>query len=472
MEKTGNKQRENWGSRIGFIMAAAGSAVGLGNIWRFPYTTGENGGGAFIAIYLFFALVIGLSIMIAEFAVGRRSSLAAVGAYKSYSDKWTFAGVLGVLSAFFIMGFYPVVGGWALAYIVKSVSGVLTASEAIGDVFGGFITNPVQPLMWMLVYLALNVIIVAKGIAGGIEKAGKVLMPTLFVLLIFIAVKSMSLPGAGAGLEFLFKPDWTKVSGKTVLAALGQAFFSLSLGMGCMITYGSYLSKKENLQSNALIVTIMDTAVAILAGLAIFPALFAFGMEPAAGPGLVFVVVPSIFAEMGGAGVLFSTIFFVALTVAALTSSVSLLEVVVAYLIDQRNMQRKPAVYIASAIMVGTGILASLSLGSMSGVKLFGVGVFDFFDILTDKIFLAIGGMLIAIFVGWVVKKEDLKDELTNGGTVKFGLFEIWYNLVKYIIPIAIAFVAFMGIKSIEQTSLMLFGIAIIVVLAIFSKKL
>lgn len=472
MEKAGNKQRENWGSRIGFIMAAAGSAVGLGNIWRFPYTTGQNGGGAFLVIYLFFALVIGLSIMIAEFAVGRRSSLAAVGAYKSYSDKWTFAGVLGVLSAFFIMGFYPVVGGWALAYIVKSLSGLVTASEAIGDVFGGFITNPVQPLLWMIAYLALNVIIVAKGIAGGIEKAGKVLMPTLFVLLIFIAVKSISLPGAGAGLEFLFKPDWTKVTGKTVLAALGQAFFSLSLGMGCMITYGSYLNKKENLQSNALIVTIMDTGVAILAGLAIFPALFAFGMEPAEGPGLVFVVVPSIFAEMGSAGVLFSTVFFVALTVAALTSSVSLLEVVVAYLIDQRNMERKPAVFISSAIMIATGILASLSLGSMSGVKLFGVGVFDFFDILTDKIFLAIGGMLLAIFVGWVVKKEDLKDELTNGGKVKFGLFEVWYNLVKYVIPVTIAIVAFMGIKSIEQTSLMLFGIGIIAVLAIFSKKL
>lgn len=472
MEHTDKKQRENWGSRIGFIMAAAGSAVGLGNIWRFPYMAGENGGGAFLVIYLFFALIIGLSIMIAEFAVGRRSNLAAVGAYKSYSDKWTFAGVLGVLSAFFIMGFYPVVGGWALAYIVKSFTGLLAASGAIGDTFGAFITDPVQPLIWMLVFLALNVAIVAKGIAGGIEKAGKVLMPTLFVLLIFIAVKSMSLSGAGAGLEFLFKPDWSKVTGKTVLAALGQAFFSLSLGMGCMITYGSYLNKKENLQSNAFIVTIMDTAVAILAGLAIFPALFAFGMEPAAGPGLVFVVVPSIFAEMGSAGVLFSVIFFVALTVAALTSSVSLLEVVVAYLIDQRNMQRKSSVYIAGGIMVVTGILSSLSLGTMSGVTIFGVGVFDFFDILTDKIFLAIGGMLLAIFVGWVVKKEDLKDELTNGGTVKFGLFEIWYNLVKYVIPIAIAIVAFMGIKAIEQTSLMLFGVGIIVVLAIFSKKL
>nr|WP_312576391.1 sodium-dependent transporter [Sedimentibacter sp.] len=472
MDKSGKGKRENWGSRFGFIMAAAGSAVGLGNIWRFPYMTGENGGGAFIVLYLICVLVICLSIMIAEFAVGRRTSLAAVGAYKTIDNRWTFAGVLGVVSAFFIMGFYPVVGGWAFAYIVKSFTGLLSAPAAIGDSFNTFISSPVQPIIWMLIFLALNVVIVAKGIKGGIEKASKVLMPTLFVLLILISIRSITLEGAGAGLEFLFKPNWGIVSGQTFLAALGQAFFSLSLGMGCMITYGSYLDKKENLTKSALMVTLMDTGVAILAGIAIFPALFAFGMEPAVGPGLVFVVVPSIFAEMGSLGVIFSIIFFIALMVAALTSSVSLLEVVVAYLIDQKNMERKSAVYITGAIMVVTGILSSLSMGLMSGVKLFGVGFFDFFDILTDKIFLAIGGMILAIFVGWVMKKEDLKDELTNGGTIKFGLFEIWYNLIKYIIPIAIAIVAFMGIKSIEQTSLMLFGLGIIVVLAIFSKKL
>ena len=318
----------------------------------------------------------------------------------------------------------------------------------------------------------MNTLIVAKGIAGGIEKAGKVLMPTLFVLLILIAMRSMTLPGAGAGLEFLFKPDFSKVTGATFLAALGQAFFSLSLGMGCMITYGSYLNKSENLHSNALMVTLMDTGVALLAGLAIFPALFAFGMEPAAGPGLVFVVVPQIFAAMGGAGTIFSAIFFIALTVAALTSSVSLMEVVVAYLIDSRGMERKPAVYLTSAIMVVTGLLSSLSLGVMSGVTFLGVGAFDFFDILTDKIFLAIGGMILAIFCGWVLKKEDLEDELTNGGTIKFGLFNIWYALIKYVIPVAVAVVAVSGIMAITQQGLMIFGVGIIVVLAIFSKKL
>ncbi|MBK5251311.1 MAG: sodium-dependent transporter [Peptostreptococcaceae bacterium] len=457
---------------MGFLMAAAGSAVGLGNIWRFPYMTGENGGGAFIIIYLFFVMVVGLSIMIAEFAVGRRTQQSAVGAYKTIGNRWTFAGVLGVLSGFFIMGFYPVVGGWSVAYIFKSFSGLLAAPDAIGDVFGGFKTSPTQPIIWFLVFLAMNTLIVAKGISGGIEKAGKVLMPTLFVLLMLIAMRSMTLPGAGAGLEFLFKPDFSKVTKYTYLAALGQAFFSLSLGMGCMMTYGSYLNKSENLHSNALMVTLMDTGVALLAGLAIFPALFAFGMEPEQGPGLVFVVVPQIFAAMGGIGTLFSALFFIALTVAALTSSVSLMEVVVSYMIDSRGMERKPAVYLTSGIMVVTGILSSLSLGVMSGVTFLGVGAFDFFDILTDKIFLAIGGMLLAIAVGWFMKKEDLEDELTNGGTIKFALFNVWYYTVKYFIPVAIAFVAVNGIIAIASKSLMIFGVGIIVVLAIFSKKL
>ncbi|MDD3705722.1 MAG: sodium-dependent transporter [Clostridiaceae bacterium] len=466
------EKRENWGSRFGFLMAAAGSAVGLGNIWRFPYLTGENGGGAFIVIYLFCVFLIGLCIMTAEFAVGRRSGLAAVGAYKSYSKNWTFAGALGVLSGFFIMGFYPVVGGWALAYIAKSFTGLLAVPEAIGDVFGAFIGAPAEPLVWMIIYLVINVLIVARGVAGGIEKAGKILMPTLFVLLIFIIFRSVTLPGSSAGLEFLFKPDFSKVNGQTFLAALGQAFFSLSLGMGCMITYGSYLNKEEKLPSNAFIVTAMDTGVALMAGVAMFPAMFAFGMEPAAGPGLVFVVLPTVFAQMGAAGPILSGFFFLLLCIAALTSSVSLLEVVVAYLIDQHKMPRKKAVYISSAIMSVMCILSSLSLGVMSGATFLGVGAFDFFDILTDKIFLAIGGMLLAIFVGWFMKKEDLKDELTNGGTVEFGLFEVWYNITKYVIPVAIAIVAFAGITAIQQKGLMIFGLLIIAVLAVFSKKL
>jgi len=468
------EKRENWGSKFGFIMAAAGSAVGLGNIWRFPYLAGTNGGSAFIIIYLGCVFTIGLSIMTAEFAVGRKSGLSAVGAYMSVSKNWTFAGVLGVLSGFLIMGFYPVVGGWATAYMFKSVTGLLKDASAVGDAFGAFISNPVQPLIWMGLYMVLNIIIVARGISSGIELASKVLMPALYVMLFIIIVRSVTLPGAGAGLAFLFKPDFSMVTGKTFLAALGQAFFSLSLGMGCMITYGSYLKKDQNLPNNAAIVVSMDTSVALLAGIAIFPAVFAFGLDPGAGPGLVFVSVPLVFAHMGAVGPILSFIFFTALMVAALTSSVSLLEVVVAYLIDQRKMKRVNAVIITSVIMIIMCVFASLSLGVMADkpIPILGVGAFDLFDILTDKIFLAIGGLLLAVFIGFVMKKEDLKKELTNEGTIKFGAFELWYNFTKFVAPVLIAIIAISGIISMkDKVALMLFGVGIIVVSALFSKK-
>jgi NSS family neurotransmitter:Na+ symporter len=468
------QKRENWGSRLGFIMAAAGSAVGLGNIWRFPFTAGTNGGGAFVIVYLFFVALIGFSVMLTEFAVGRRRQLAAVGAFKSVDKRWTFTGVIGVLSGFLIMGFYPVVGGWAIAYIFKSATGLLSNPAGIGDVFGAFITSGFEPLLWMVVFLALNIVIVAKGVSSGIEAAGKVLMPLLFIILIIIAARGRMLPGAWAGMEFLFTPDFSKIDGSVILAALGQAFFSLSLGMGCMITYGSYLNKEENLVSNAAIVTTMDTAVALLAGIAMFPAMFSFGMEPAAGPGLVFVVVPTIFAEMGGAGTMFSILFFVALTVAALTSSVSLLEVVVAYLMDEKGFQRKKAVIGTSAVMAVLCVLASLSLGGL-GPVLFGKGAFDVFDLLTDKVFLAIGGMLLCIFAGWRLNKEELKEEITNGGKVAFGLFEFWYAMVKYVIPVTVALVAYGGISSGFEGGagpIMILGLVIIGGFAAISKKL
>jgi NSS family neurotransmitter:Na+ symporter len=324
----------------------------------------------------------------------------------------------------------------------------------------------------MVIYLVINIYIVARGVADGIEAAGKVLMPSLFVLLFIIIIKGLTLPGASAGLAFLFKPDWSKVTGQTFLAAMGQAFFSLSLGMGCMITYGSYVNKKEYLPSNALTVVTMDTSAALLCALSQFPALFAFGMEPTAGPGLVFAVAPTIFSQMGGVGPLFSFIFFATVCIAALTSSVSLLEVVVAYLMDEKGVARKPATYITSAIMCVMCILSSLSMGVMSGFTIFGVGFFDFFDILTDKIFLATGGMLLAIFVGWFMKKEDLKAELTNEGTLEFKLFELWYNLTKYVVPLIIAVILVSGITAIQQRGLLIFGLLIIVVMAIFSKKL
>ncbi len=467
------QNREQWGSRIGFILAAAGSAVGLGNIWKFPYTTGANGGGAFLLIYLFFVVLIGFSVMLGEFALGRKTSLAAAGAFKAVGKSYTFIGVLGVLSAFLIMGFYPVVGGWAVAYIFKSVSGLLAAPDMIGGVFDGFVTASVEPLIWTAVFLIMNMVIVGKGVAGGIETAGKFLMPILFIILIVIAGYGFTLPNAIEGVKFLFIPDFSKVTGGTFLAALGQAFFSLSLGMGAMVTYGSYLGKDTKLASNAAIVTTLDTLVAVLAGLAMFPAMFSFGMEPAAGPGLVFVVVPQVFSHFGPAlGPVFSALFFIALTVAALTSSVSLLEVAASYFIDEKGMKRTTSVILVSAVMAVLSVLSSLSLGVMSEFKILGAGVFDVLDLLTDKIYLSLGGALLCFVLGWVMKKEDLKAEISNQGTMPFALFEFWYFIIKFIAPIAILIVAYFGITSAPQMGLMIAGIAIMVLLGIFSRKL
>ena len=466
--------RGNWSSKIGFVMAAAGSAVGLGNIWKFPYTAGENGGGAFVAIYLLFVIFIGFSVMLTEFAVGRKTGLSAVGAFKTTDRRWTFVGIIGVLSGLLIMGFYPVVGGWAIAYIYKISTGLLSQPTAIGDSFSGFIADPMQPLFWMGLYLLLNIFVVIRGVSGGIEKAGKILMPLLFIILIIVSVKGLTLPGAMAGLEFLFKPDFSKIDSSVVLAALGQAFFSLSLGMGCMLTYGSYLRKKENLVQTTAMVTAMDTGVALLAGIAMFPAMFAFSMEPSAGPGLVFVVVPQLFAEMGGIGFILALLFFIGLSVAALTSSVSLLEVVVAYLIDEKGFSRVTAVISASIVMALLCILASLSIGGL-GPKLFDTGAFDIFDLLTDKIFLAVGGMLVCLFAGWRLDRSELKKEITNDGKVSFPLFNLWYALIKYIIPVAIAIVAISGVKAgfdSDKGDIMLLGLAIIALCGVFSRKL
>ncbi|KPA51492.1 sodium-dependent transporter [Photobacterium lucens] len=466
--------RGNWSSKVGFVMAAAGSAVGLGNIWKFPYTAGENGGGAFVAIYLLFVIFIGFSVMLTEFAVGRKTGLSAVGAFKTTDRRWTFVGIIGVLSGLLIMGFYPVVGGWAIAYIYKISTGLLSQPAAIGDSFGGFIADPMQPLFWMGLYLLLNIFVVIRGVSGGIEKAGKILMPLLFIILIIVSIKGLTLPGAMAGIEFLFKPDFSKIDSSVVLAALGQAFFSLSLGMGCMLTYGSYLRKKENLVQTTAMVTAMDTGVALLAGIAMFPAMFAFSMEPSAGPGLVFVVVPQLFAEMGGIGFILALLFFIGLSVAALTSSVSLLEVVVAYLIDEKGFSRVTAVISASIVMALLCILASLSIGGL-GPKLFDTGAFDVFDLLTDKIFLAVGGMLVCLFAGWRLDRSELKKEITNDGKVSFPLFNLWYALIKYIIPVAIAIVAISGVKAgfdSDKGDIMLLGLAIIALCGVFSKKL
>lgn len=359
------ENRDQWGSKFGFIMAAAGSAVGLGNIWRFPYITGKYGGAAFVLVYLAVVIVLGMSVMLAEFAIGRKAKLDAVGSLKKLGGGWwPLVGWMGFFCAFVILSYYAVIAGWTLAYMFKSFGGLmeLAAAGKAGDVFGAFVSDPVQAIMYHILVMIIVISIVYRGISGGIEKSCKVLMPALFGILVLLIGRSVTLPGAMAGLEFYLLPDFSKLTGEAVLAAVGQGFFSLSLGMGVMITYGSYLSNKEYMPSMTATIIFLDTAVAIMAGLVIFPAVFAFGVDAGAGPGLTFVTLPSVFAKMP-LGSVFSFAFFALLFIAALTSAISLLEVVVTYAIDELHWSRtKSALLMGGAIML-LGIPSALSVG-------------------------------------------------------------------------------------------------------------
>ncbi|RBP44949.1 sodium-dependent transporter [Garciella nitratireducens] len=446
MEKLSNTgvSREQFGSKIGFILAAAGSAVGLGNIWKFPYLVGQNGGGAFVIVYLICIIVLGFSLTLAEFAIGRNTQLSPVGAFNQLNKKFTFIGVLGVLAAFLIMGYYPVVGGWSLSYIFKSIMGGLAVADptAMGNIFTDLISGTWQPIFWTAIYMIINIVIVAGGISDGIEKASKVMMPLLFIFLIILGIRSITLPGAAEGVAFLFKPDWSQINGGLILAALGQVFFSLSLGMGIQITYASYLSKKENLVQNAFLVPALDTFVAILSAVMVIPACIAFGFEVGQGPGLVFATLPAVFATMGPIfGKIFGTIFFILIALAALTSSISLTEAVVSYLIDERGWARKKAVVIISIILFIMCITASLSMGLWSGFTIMGRNIFDTLDYIASYILLPLAGMFTSVFIGWIWGKEQVLTEVTNSGKIKFSIFNLWFFLCRWIIPVIIFFV-------------------------------
>ena len=448
MEQHKGSARDQFVSKLGFIFAAAGSAVGLGNIWRFPYLAGRHGGGAFVLFYLICIIVIGFGLMLAEFAVGRHTQLSSVDAFKKLDRRFTFVGAMGVLAAFVIMGYYPVVGGWSVAYIFKTIMGQLSTDAAVMEqTFGSLVGGIASPIFWTVVYLLANVVIVIKGISDGIEKASKVMMPLFFILLIILVVRSLTLPGAMEGLKYLFVPDFSKLTGDVLLAALGQAFFSLSLGMGCMITYASYLSKKENLVQSAIIVPTMDTCVALLAGVVIIPATVAFGFDLGQGPGLVFVTVPAILATMGPVlGRIFGLIFFLLLSVAALTSSLSLMEVVVSYLIDNRGWDRQKAVLGSSTAMFIICIAASLSMGIWSGFTIGGMNIFDLLDWFANNVLLPLGGIFITLYVGWFWGVDKVRDEITNNGEVRFALFNVWIFLCRFVIPLIIAIVLLSGI--------------------------
>jgi NSS family neurotransmitter:Na+ symporter len=434
--------RDSFSSKFGIIAAAAGSAVGLGNIWKFPYVAGENGGGAFMLIYLFFVLLIGVPVMMSEFAIGRRGQKNAYGSFSIIAPgtRWNLIGFMGVVAAFFILAFYSAVAGWTLEYIVHSVSHRFTgqSTDQLADTFSSFISHPFRPIAWQLVFMVLTALIVLAGIKKGIEKYTKLLMPLLLILIIMLCIRSVTLEGGSKGLSFLFKPDFTKVTGKTFLYALGQAFFSLSLGMGALITYSSYFGKKENLASTAIEVSLADSAIAILAGIMIFPAVFAFGIEPASGPSLVFITLPGIFQQMTG-GDFFGALFFILLAVAALTSTISLLEVVVAFFSEELMITRKKATVIATLAISTLGIFASLSFGPLKDFKLFNKSIFDILDYTASNVLLPLGGLLIVLFVGWFAGKKITRQELSNDGTLKVAYFTIFNTIVKFIAPIAIA---------------------------------
>lgn len=443
------KKRDGFGSKIGIIAAAAGSAIGLGNIYRFPCELGNNGGAAFLLVYLAVVIFLGIPVMLSELVIGRRSQSNAVGAFKKLAPKsaWPIVGYMGVLCGFIIFAFYSTVSGWTLEYIIKAVTNSFQGKDlaAMEQDFTDFHNMGWRNVMWQAIFIFLTGFVVFKGVQNGIERYAKILMPLLLVILIVLGIRSVTLPGAKEGLSFLFHPDFSKIDGNVLISALGQGFFSLSLGMGALITYGSYIKKKDNLTSTAFSVVLADTLIAVLAGLVIFPAAFSFGIRPTAGMGLVFNTIPMIFNQMTG-GYIFCIIFFVLLAIAALTSTISLLEVVVAYLSEELHINRKWSTVWACVATLFIGSFASLSLMENTPFAIGGRTVFDLMDFVSSNILLPLGGVLIVIFVGWRLGKAKFFEEVTNEGTIKASLKKVIFFIIRYLAPIAITIVFISGL--------------------------
>ncbi|GAU79315.1 sodium-dependent transporter [Fusibacter sp. 3D3] len=447
MENKNLQQRDGFSSKMGIIAAAAGSAIGLGNIWKFPYITGKYGGAAFILVYLLCIALIGLPVMLQEFTIGRRAQANAISSFKKLKPNtpWFLTGWLGFITAFVILSYYGVVAGWTLSYVFSAITNSFAGQnpEALGGMFGALVSSPWKPVLFQVIFMALTAGVILGGVKNGIEKYSKILMPLLLLIIIILDIRAVTLQGAGEGIAFLFQPDFGKLTAAGIMSALGHAFFSLSLGMGTMITYGSYIGKKENLGVTALQVTIADTAIALLAGLAIFPAVFAFGIEPGSGPGLVFITLPNVFNQMPG-GYIFAIMFFVLLAVAALTSSISILEVVVAYFVEDKGWDRKKATIIATVAITALGAFESLTNGTINFtlplLKAGAVTWFGFFDWMIElsDLLLPIGGFFISIFVGWIMSKKDVDDEITNSGELAHSWVGIFDFLTKWVAPILI----------------------------------
>ena len=444
-----HNERIGFGSKLGAILAAAGSAVGLGNIWRFPYEVGNHGGAAFILIYLGCVFILGVPIMVAEFVVGRKAKASTGEAFNVLAPKtpWKWVGYLGVLTGFLILGYYSVVAGWTLEYIFQALSGSFLGS-AEGDfvtLFKNFSTHPLRPLVCLLVFVLATHWVVVRGVQKGIERSSKLLMPLLFALILILAVCAVMLPGAEKGIRFLLQPDFSKLDSEVFLGAMGQAFFSMSLGMGCLSTYASYFGKESRLAHTAVSVGLIDTFVAVLAGLIIFPAAFSVGISPDSGPSLVFITLPNIFHQAFAGipliGYVCSVLFYLLLALAALTSTISLHEVSTAFLHEKFHFSRIKAARLVTAGSLLIGIVSSLSLGCWSGYQIAGLNFFDALDFLTAKIMLPLSAILIAIFVGWYLDKRLVKDEITNKGSLSMPLYPVYSFILRYVAPVGITLI-------------------------------
>ncbi|MGK9477149.1 sodium-dependent transporter [Melioribacter sp. OK-6-Me] len=441
-----NSEREQWGSRVGFILAAAGSAIGLGNIWRFPYLSGENGGAAFIFVYIFCVILIGIPVLIAEVLIGRSTQKNPVGSFKSLhpSSFWQWIGGIGVIAGFVILSFYTVVAGWTLGYIYEAINGNLqqySIPDAAQSHFSDLLANVYWNVGLLAAFMLLTMAIVYFGVQKGIERGSKIMMPMLFILMLIIMVRGLTLEGASKGLAYLFNPDWSKITTGVVLAAMGQAFFSMSLGMGAMLTYGSYMSKRDNIPYSTVWIAFLDTLLAIIAGISIFTVVFATGQNPDVGPSLIFRTLPVVFTKIPG-GFYFSILFFIALSLAAVTSTVSLLEVVTAYFVDEKGWSRKKAVVVFGFAALLLGVPSALSFNLLADFK---IGKFTFFDLsefVSSNLLLPIGGFFISIFVGWVWGFDKVKSEIIQGAETFFGKYpwflDCWKFILRFVAPVLI----------------------------------
>ena len=440
-KKDAKVSRGQWATSIGFVLAAAGAAVGLGNVWKFPYLTALHGGGTFLFAYILMLLFLGIPVLVTEMVLGRRGKLDPVGTYSKLSGGsgfWKFVGYVAISVNFIVLSFYSVVGGWITNYMFQYITGGIKGD--IVEYFGGFVSNPYSPLLWYALFMGMTIYIVAQGVSAGIERASNIMMPTLFLLFIILAIRAVTLPGAIEGIKYYLLPDFSKLSGTTFLMAMGQVFFSLNIGAGCTMTYASYLSDDENIPKMSLQVPLLDFLAAFLAGIIIIPSVFAFNLDPAAGPPLLFITMPFVFGNMP-LGVLFGLMFFVLMLFAALSSSISMLEVNTAFLVDNYKIDRKKAALTAGFFIFLLGIPSSLAQGVLSNFTIFGLDFLSAMDFLASYILMPFGAFMMTLFLVRVLGLDEAIKEATNEGTIPFKIKVLWSFLVKYVVPIIIILV-------------------------------